>query len=375
MKQVVLHVRVVRGSGGGPDKTILRSARYFPGRGMRMIAAYLYDPATPGIQKLQQEASRQDCRMIAIEDRGPMDRRSARTLLQICRKLKVTTWHGHDHKSDVLGVLLRPLHAMNVITTLHGYIRNDFRGKLYSHLDALALRGMDHVIAVSPALREHAATHGVSPDRLSFIPNGIELNRYAMNPCRDIRARDRLRVGMIGRLSPEKRIDRAIHLLAGLVASGQDAQLELIGDGDERQSLEALVRGLGLGERVVFHGWCPDVREPLAGCDMLWLTSSTEGMPNAVLEAMASGISVAATDVGGVSYMLDGGRCGVVLDVDETKWPQQIRAMFKDPQGRKVMREAARKRIEQEFDFGVRMQRVGAVYERLGVAGDVRAVA
>lgn len=375
VKDVLLHVRVVRGSGGGPDKTILRSAAYFPRHRRRMIAAYLYDPQTPGINQLKKEADRHGCHMIAIEDRGPMDRRSARALLKICRRFNVTTWHGHDHKSDVLGVLLRPLHPMNVVTTLHGYICNDLRGKIYSHVDTLALRGMDHVIAVSPLLQQHAAKHAVSESRLTLIPNGIEVDHYALNPWREFDASERIRIGMVGRLSPEKRVDRAIDLLGVLVSSGVDAQLDLIGDGDQRNQLEAQTQRLGLTRRVVFHGWQQDVRASLATMDMLWLTSSTEGMPNAILEAMASGVSVAATDVGGVSMMLDQGRCGVVLDDEESFWPEQIKAMLGDNQSRRETRLAARQRVEQAFDFKLRMQRVGEIYDALEDSMSLRDVA
>ena len=100
--------------------------------------------------------------------------------------------------------------------------------------------------------------------------------------------------------------------------------------------------------------------------DMLLLTSHTEGLPNAVLEAMAMQTPVAATDVGDVSHLLDDGRCGVVLDRDDcTSWTGQVGALTEHRQVREELARRARSRIEQHFSFEQRMDKVMQVYRRV----------
>src|SRR4051812_9386681 len=99
---VVLDVRVVRGAGGGPDKTILNSPRFLAEAGYRMLCASLHPPADPGFEQLKCMARRQHAPLLSIEDRGPWDWRVVPRLLSLCRRERVRIWHGHDYKSNAL---------------------------------------------------------------------------------------------------------------------------------------------------------------------------------------------------------------------------------------------------------------------------------
>jgi glycosyltransferase involved in cell wall biosynthesis len=137
---------------------------------------------------------------------------------------------------------------------------------------------------------------------LRLLPNGVDVDRFAaVRPRRGVRP---VVIGTVAALRPEKNIARLIRVLAHLPAA-TPARLVIVGDGPERAALQALAVAEGVDARVEFAGHRADPAPLYAGFDIFALSSDTEQMPLSVLEAMASGLPVAATDVGDVAGMLD----------------------------------------------------------------------
>lgn len=381
----ILHTRVVAGCGGGPDKTIMRSHGYVDRDRYDMAAAYLYPAGDHGIEKLRNSAQQHGMPFHAIPERGAIDRRALRMMIDLCRRLHVDIWHSHDYKTDLMGLLIRRYHPMKLVTTVHGFTGETWRTRFYGKLNQLALLGYDHVAAVSPKLVRFCAQHGVHPDRLSYLPNGIELPPADGGPERSFNspglrhANDGPSIVVISRFSPEKGVDRAIRLFSCVLQAQPTATLHLIGDGPERGRLEQLAQTLGIASRVRWWGWQTKTRPYLEMADALLLTSHTEGLPNVVLEAMVAGVPVAATRVGAVPQVLDEGGCGVLLDEDEACWPGQIAPLLVHSIARQAMIAAATTRLHERYDFAKRMQRVFTIYDRLmdrpGAASQQLAVA
>lgn len=367
----VLHTRVITGSGGGPDKTILRSAAMLDPARYRAIAAYLHPAGDPGVDGLRGTAARFGMPIHTIPERGPVDLRAIRLLRDLCRRLHVDVWHAHDYKTDILGRALRRWHPMKLVTTMHGFTRESWRTRLYARLSHHALRGYDRVLAVSPHLMRHAAEHGVQPDKLRHVPNGIDLVEHKRTQPREQAkymlglARDEHAVGVVGRFSVEKGVDRAIRLFARLYEQRPNMRLHLIGDGPQRAELEDLVDELRLTYQVRWWGWQRDTRPILEAMDTLALTSHTEGLPNVLLEAMAIGLPIAATQVGAVPDVLDNGRCGVLLSENTRAWPEQVLPLIDLPLLRERLLCAAWMRVNEHYDFHKRMQRVASIYDEL----------
>ena len=378
----VLHARVVANAGGGPDKTILRSAAYLPRDQYSVAAAYLHPAGDTGINRLVDQAHAHGLSMHTIPERGAIDFRAVRHLADLCRRRRIDLWHSHDYKTDVLGLMVRrQLPKLKLVSTVHGFTRENLKTRLYARVNDVALRGYDRVFAVSPALIRHCAMKGVHPDRLSYLPNAIELDRYRFRSPEDQVAvkqslgihGDSPAIAMVGRLSREKGVDRALRLFAALHEHRPAATLHLIGDGPERGRLVELADTLEIDDAVKFHGWCSDVPARLRAMDMLLSTSHTEGMPNALLEAMALGVPIAATAVGGVPEMLAGGEAGVLLanNEDETSWTQDVaRALTPSPMRQATVCEA-RQRVEVCYGFDMRMAKVRQAYEDLLPTRDV----
>lgn len=367
----ILHTRVVAGAGGGPDKTILRSAAGLNDRRYRMAAAYLHPAGDPGIETLRGTAARFGMPIHTIPERGPVDTRALRMLLDLCKRLRVDVWHSHDYKTDILGRLLRKRHPMKLVTTMHGFTGETWRTRLYANLSNHALRAYDRVIAVSPLLMRHAAEHGVHPDRLRYVPNAIDLNEYARTTTR-AKAKaaidlppDAHAIGVVARFSIEKGVDRAIRLFAELHQQRPETRLHLIGDGPQRPALEKLAAELGIEQAIRWWGWQSDTRPIVQAMDTLLLTSHTEGLPNAVLEAMAIGLPVAATGVGAIPDVLDEGACGVLLADDESRWLGQVLPLIDQPLYRERLLCAAWVRVQSHYCFDTRMHRMAGVYDEV----------
>ena len=175
---VVLDARVLRGSGGGPDKTILNSPRFLKDVGYRMLCAYLRDPNDPGFETLRRKAEERDAPLIAVDDNGPLDAGVVPRLLNVCRRERVSIWHGHDYKTNALGLLLRRFWRMRLVTTVHGWVHHTARTPLYYHLDRLCLPFYEKVICVSEDLYSLSRDAGVPVDRCELLENGIDGEEY-----------------------------------------------------------------------------------------------------------------------------------------------------------------------------------------------------
>jgi glycosyltransferase involved in cell wall biosynthesis len=149
------------------------------------------------------------------------------------------------------------------------------------------------------------------PKVIRYVPNGIDLARFAMDGTR--RGSAEPVIGTVAALRPEKNISRLLRGFATLKAG----RLVIVGDGPERPALEALAATLGVSQRVRFAGHHQDTAPFYAGFDIFALSSDTEQMPLSVLEAMAAGLPVVATDVGDVRLMLAAENLPFVTRLDD----------------------------------------------------------
>lgn len=370
---MVLHVRVVTGVGGGPDKTILNSPRHLADLGYTSICAYLRPPHDDGFNDLSQRAETTDASLAAVDDRGPFDWGVVRRLRSLCREHNVRIWHGHDYKSNFLGLLLRRRHSMALVTTVHGWgVRDTWRAALYRRIDKACLRRYDRVICVSDDLYEECRRVKVPEDRCVVIPNAIDVDEYTRTMSQTA-ARiklglpaERMLIGAVGRLSDEKGFDRLIRAVDRIVKTGTDVGLIIIGEGNQRGELEALISNLGLHDRVQLPGHRTDVIDLYQAMDVFALSSLREGLPNVVLEAMALETPVVATRIAGVPSLIEDGRTGRLVEPDNVdQLSAAITDLLKHPERRRQMANAARTVIEESYSFRNRMQKIARIYDEL----------
>ncbi len=181
-------------------------------------------------------------------------------------------------------------------------------------LQRIAHRLATHVTAVSAAVAETSVALGVPRERVTVILNGVDVSRFGVAPA--TRAELGLEegvpvIGSVGCLEPRKDYGTLLEALARLTADGRRAQLVIAGEGRLRDALTAQARALGLAVR--FLGERRDVERLLPVMDVFVLSSRQEGIPNALLEAMAAGRPCVATRVGGVPEVMADGRTGWIV--------------------------------------------------------------
>lgn len=370
----VLHARIVSGTGGGPEKTILNSPRHLVGTRYRALAAYLHAPGDPGIEVLRARAADRACPFVPLVDRWPVDVATLQRLAELCRAEDVRVWHGHDYKSNLYGILLAKLVDLRLVTTVHGWVQHTNRTPLYFAIDRWCLRRYEQVVTVSRDLTTSCARFGVSPERLVEIENAIDTQEFQRArpareaPLRRDVPRERLVIGAVGRLSEEKGFHLLIEAVERVIARGRDVELWIAGEGGARDALAAQMRASRHAARLKLLGYTPDTSGLFAAFDVFALSSLREGLPNVVLEAMATEVPLVATRCGGMSaFGRDDEDMLLVEPGSVDALERGLLRLVDDAALRARLAGTARARIVRDHSFVRRMQKMVAVYDRLGL--------
>ncbi len=246
--------------------------------------------------------------------------------------------HTHGYFADIIGIPIAKLRGCRTVSTCHGFIENDRKLKIYNALDRLVLRSADRVIAVSATLRDELIENGISEEGIAVIQNAVE-DRYVSQEAKVNREKKRAEVGVghgefvigtVGRLSKEKGLRNLLEALGMLRDRGVPVRAIIVGDGPERDALKQYAKEEQLEEAIAFVGFRPEVQEWLPAFDLFVLPSLSEGTPVALLEAMASGLPVLCSRVGGIPGVVEDEVNGLLVppgDVDRlTEGIERFRA-------------------------------------------------
>jgi len=370
---VVFDTRVVTGSGGGPDKTILNSPRFLEPLGYRMICGYLYPPGDHGYAEIERKAAKYNAPLVSIPDRGPTDWRVFTQLLAVCKKEKVAIWHGHDYKTNALGLLLKRFWPMRLVTTVHGWVHHTSRTPIYYGIDRFCLPLYEKVFCVSPDLHAQCVKARVRPSNCILLENGIDTVEYTRRqPIATAKAAlgipaDALHIGAAGRLEHEKAFDvliRSVHHLVN--SSGLNVRLTIIGEGGDRARLEALAAELGVADRVAIPGWQSDVRLYFESMDVFALSSLREGLPNVLLEAMALDVPCVATRIAGIPRLIEHEVNGLLVEpADQVGMTTALYRLLSQRNLRDLYGRAGRQTIETRYSFAKRIAVLAREYDLL----------
>jgi glycosyltransferase involved in cell wall biosynthesis len=279
----------------------------------------------------------------------------------------------HGYKANLLGRMAARRRQIPVVAVARGWTGESFKVRLYERFDRFHLRWMDEVVCVSEAQAARVRHAGVRPERIHVIYNAIDPlrfhepdARYRAKLLRYFRQPRTHIVGAAGRLSPEKGFEVLVRA-AELVLREQPAVgFVLFGEGPERANLQKLIHAAGLGQSFVLAGFRADLDRFLPHFDLLALPSYTEGMPNVVLEAFASGVPVVATAVGGTPEVIEDGISGYLVPAgDGETMAERICQALDNAEELPDMGRRGRMCVQEKFGFATQAELYRQLFEQL----------
>lgn len=295
--------------------------------------------------------------------------RDALSILRLARLIRMERpriLHTHTAKAGTVGRLAALLagdaRPEVLVHTFHGHVLRGYFGPLKSGafrlLERLLARITTRLVAVSPQVRDDLVAFGVAPaEKFSVVRLGIELGERVETDVPGVDARARLGIGSgqfvigwVGRMTGVKRTDDVLESLRLTRERGVDAVLLMVGDGPDREHVEERASRLGIVRHCLFLGYQEDVSGWYRAFDAMILPSANEGTPVVVIEALAAGCPVVATDVGGVSDVVREGVDGFLVPARDTEaLAERLTRLARDPELRARMGAAGRESVPARY--------------------------
>ena len=281
--------------------------------------------------------------------------------------------HTHLAKAGVLGRLAAWLTGVPVVVhTFHGNVLRGYfgagRSRAFTSIERVLARFTTCVVAISPEQRLQLEELRIArPGRVVEVPLGLDLRPFVVGVPGAFRADLGLPpeiriVGIVARLVPIKRLDIFLDAATLIAARRQDIAFVIVGDGPLRPELEERARARAVPAR--FLGWRADLPSVYADLDVVVLSSDNEGTPVSIIEALAAGCAVVATDVGGVRDVVGGSAAGrIVPRRDPEALARAIEELLDDAALRVRLGSAGRTRVFPEYDIGTLVARLSSLYE------------
>lgn len=296
----------------------------------------------------------------------------------MCRE-KPHIVHTHTATAGLLGRLAAKLAGVPVILhTFHGHVLRGYFGPLRSKalvwMERLLARLSDRIVTVSEGQKRELAGYGIAPlEKITVVRLGFELEdllaceSHRGELRRELGLTDENKlVGIVARLVPIKNHHLFLQVAEVVAEAVPEARFLVVGDGELRDELEACALDWRLDGRVLFTGWRQDLPRLYADLDVVALTSINEGTPVSLIEAMAAGVPVAATAVGGVPDVIVDGETGYLVKAGDVKgMAEAIIELLKNPKKAREMGQEGRDAVYPKFAAQTLIANVEGLYAEL----------
>jgi glycosyltransferase involved in cell wall biosynthesis len=355
----ILHICSARSIGGG-EKHVASLANNLTQRGHDVFVALA--PDSP-LRALLQDVLRDH--IIELPMRNALSLGSAWKLARFARSRAVQIIHAHVGRDYPLAALAAGRSRAQLVLTRHVMFP---LGRVHK----VTLRRTARVIAVSQPVAEALRSQAIfKPEIIRVIHNGIDVEAFAKTKTSAPPNDKKLRVGTVGELAPVKRHEDFVRVAQRLCAERDDVEFIIAGEdksreGENRSRLEQLIADAQLGDRIQFVGWTEDIANLLATFDLFVSTSESESFGMAIVEAMAAGIPVVATETDGAREVIESdvtGRLVPVGDVDVIA--RSISELLSDPAERARLGANAQQAARQRFGLQRMVDETVRLYEEV----------
>jgi glycosyltransferase involved in cell wall biosynthesis len=351
----------------GPAKNLLEFARLARGAGVETTLATFTRGAPTNL--FIETARQSEIPLETIHERGAYDPAILPALKNLVDRVRPDIIQTHAVKSHFLARRAKLFRHAPWVAFHHGYTWTSPKARLYNQLDRWSLRAARQVLAVSIPFREELAAKGVSREKIEIVHNAIPPDWGSSARANSIALREQLGVTpdrkvilIVGRLSLEKdhlTLLEAVHRLDPSLSP----HMVIVGEGPERRRIEERIRGLNLSGVVTLTGQ-QNSAEPYYGiADVAVLSSRSEGSPNALLEAMAAGVPIVATRVGGIPEMVaDNESALLVAPADASAMTAAISRLLQDSALAQGLVDRSRELIRLHHAPEARMRKLIGIY-------------
>ncbi len=278
------------------------------------------------------------------------------SLLRIIRHERPHIVHTHTSKAGILGRWAAWFCRVPIIVhTPHGHVFwgyfNSWQTRLFIWLERWTARVTNAIVTLTPQEKEDHLRFHIAPEgKFTVIHSGVDLGMFltSLPPPAETKTvlgipPETTVVGTVGRLTAVKGQEVLIRAASELIRQGEKIFLLLLGEGELRRDLEELTIRLNIAGQVRFLGWRPDVARIMAVCDIFCLPSRNEGMGKVLVEAMAIGIPIVASNIGGIKHIVRSGENGLLVPAEDlVAWVEAIDRLCRDPERRRRMGDAGR---------------------------------
>jgi glycosyltransferase involved in cell wall biosynthesis len=350
----VLHV-ISSGGMYGAEAVILNMSRTLNSGPHCSMLGVFSNFSNPN-HELHDRAVKEGIESHLILCKGQIDRAAITSIRELAARTGADVVHAHGYKADIYVYFALRGSKIPCVSTCHTWYDNDLLAFIYGVVDRFVLRKYARVVAVSDEVKQRLLKGGVREEKIQMVRNGIDLRPFdnAAPSLREGLTSDRtLLVGLVGRLAWEKGIDIFLRAAARVLVEFPGAKFIVVGEGPDKDRLERLIDDLKIRDSVSMLGRRVDMPSVYASLDVMVSSSRQEGLPMAILEGMASGLPLVATDVGEVPTVVLAGRTGVLVPADdENLLAAGIVELLRDSAKRTRLGEAGRQLVEDEFSAG-----------------------
>lgn len=307
----------------GAERWILALARHLPRDSIETVVGVIQDVAGAREAPLLAESRALGMETASITAPGRINAAAVRALRALLRDHRIDVLHTHFYKSTIIGALAVQGTDCRLLATPHGWNTGaGIKLQAYEWAERCAFGWADAIAPLSGDLERGLRRLPWVRGRLAMIPNGVDLDEVGASTAvvpsvAAAREAGEFVVGYVGQLIERKRVDTLVDAFASMRVGAR--RLFVVGDGDQRQRLEARVAERGVGGCVHFTGFREDRLALLRGFDALVLPSTLEGIPRCLMEAMAAGVPVVATDIPGTRDLIVDGESGLLFPVGDAK--------------------------------------------------------
>jgi len=357
---------------GGPGKTIINSAKFIDNNLFTVHVSSFFRPEK-GYSEFPRAVIAERIPYIGLPDNRGISRKQLLRLKRYIINNKINILHTHGYKSNLVGIFLKwIIKELTILSTYHGWIRNDHRQRFFIALDQLFPLFFDGIIAVSHKILQEFPSFVLRRTKSEVIHNAIVMDsyvpknqRYVIRKRLNIHAND-IVIGVFGRLSREKGCLEMLESFKKIKKSLPHARLIFVGEGPLYQELQNLIYQYKFQSDVILVGYQFPIQPFYEALDIYVCPSHTEGISNVILEAMAYKIPVVATIVGGNPEILDNGNSGLLVPPNNTQaMIEAVSSIIKSTELRKKLGNGGFRNLQTRFDFCNRMRKIERFYTRL----------